>query len=127
MGITDQAMRALKGAVEYCMRDPRLVVSITLHHLGESTWSDTLNHNVTAYTDTVVQAMKLQHTRKSVSEANNPNIQEGDTVFVIRAQDCPDEDGINTQDMVLFGGQDYDIKDIDRRLEFAVKITVKGN
>lgn len=116
--------RATAMALNLLFHDPQRVRNITFHHITGTAWDPVDKKNIDTFVDTVAPAIPLKHTERSVKQSRTPDVQVGEQVFLVRFADVPA--GINTNDSILYDGQDLGMRPLDTILDLAYVVTCYG-
>jgi hypothetical protein len=130
MQLSDQIRAAILPVVVELFGDTGFNCSVTLRQIGNVAWDDETKKNITDITDTTLTAIRMKHTKRSVSKLVGPDkaatasIQVGDSLFLLLYSDVTGP--ISTRDFILFDDQKLKVKDSQPKFELVWVVTVEG-
>lgn len=120
----------VKKLLDSLMSDKALAQNITLRRFTGQTFNTTLGHNVNAYNDTAIKAIKLKHNDNSRQILGDRlqasgQIQVGDIVYLIRFDDAPGS--LSLKDLINDGSETgIKIKRLKNIFDLAWAVTAEA-
>lgn len=118
MSIVEPPVTALLGEL---LADPVLSKAVTYRRWVSQSFDRALGHVVEAYSDVILTALELRHTRESI-KSSSAEVSIGDKLFVFRHGDLPS--GYSQRDVIVESGKQHRIKGIDEIFSIATAISV---
>jgi hypothetical protein len=124
MSIIDQIRSPVAGLLQKLLADRKLAKNVTYRQWKSQAFDEAQGHAEDTYEDSLVKAVKLKHTRKSVAASTSSAVEVGDVVYVFKAADLPLD--VSLKDLLVADLQTQTIKAIDDIFGLAWFVTVEG-
>jgi len=124
VGLIDKVQPTVDSLMGALLADSRASKSVCYRLFAGQSFDSAAGHNVDAYVDYRLTAVKVKHNVNSLKWAGS-GVEKGDVVYVFRSRELPA--GISLKDQLLVDGEVLSIKAIDPIYGLVTGVTVEGN
>lgn len=127
-GVSPAVAKVIRDAVNDRVLSREIIYK---RYVGPGEFDEEAGHPTANYDPMTIRAAALTHTERSVSaQGLSGNVQAGDHVYLIKATSLLvnglTQDSFSQKDIIVDGGEERKITNLNWALQFAVQVTVLG-